>query len=130
MNKEINIKDDFLKVIKRYYPSARICESRRGNNPNRREVLVGNRDKRWMKLDDNPKVFHVSMDHCRGAIIDADVKATQMDKKGRNNYKLDYLSNGNYDAVHFSFWKNVPYDFDDERFLVFLEKHFNAYMKL
>ncbi|MFC7064207.1 hypothetical protein [Halobacillus seohaensis] len=130
MSGEIKIKDTFFEIIKSYYPSARICNPRRGNNPNRKEILVGNRAKRWMKIDDNSKVMHVSMDHYRGAITDVDVEAIHMDKEGGNKYKLNYLSDGNYDAVHFSFWKSVPYDFYNERFLLFLEKQFNAYMRL
>lgn len=122
--------NSFYEVINSYYPSAQISNPRMSNNPNRKEVLVSKRKKRWMKIDDKPKVLHISMDHYRGALTEEDVKQIGMHLEEKNKYKLDYLSEGNYDAVHFSFCKDIPYNFNNEYFLQFLEKQFNAYMKL
>ncbi|MGY3717658.1 hypothetical protein ACWE42_19275 [Sutcliffiella cohnii] len=130
MGNHNDLRESFFAVINRYYPTAKIINPRRSQNPNRKEIIVGNRRKRWMKIDDNKQVLNISMDHYVGAITNEDVEKITMHVAGKNKYKLDFLNDGKFDAVHFSFRKDTPYDFNNKEFLEFLEKQYRAYMKL
>lgn len=100
-------------------------------NPNRLNIYVLPATKRWIKVDLKSESLSISLDHLEDEINLSDVLATNVTyahQKGRSGVKVT-PSEESFDAVHFTFHKNDPYDFNNAVFKAFLEKHYRAYLK-
>ncbi|ADH97752.1 hypothetical protein [Salisediminibacterium selenitireducens] len=87
--------------------------------------------KRWMQVDINPTYLAVSMDHMEGELSLMDVSKIGI-SQDRSSRKTSFKVTPNtekFSAVHFSFFETDNYDFSNEEFIVFLEKHYKAFLK-
>lgn len=84
MNSE-QIREEYLKIIKKEFPSVILNPSTIKNGNIRFSPYVPNkkRNKRWMMIDANPEYVHIAMDHSKGDISNDDVKDLGL-KIGKN----------------------------------------------
>ncbi|WP_062353376.1 hypothetical protein [Bacillus kwashiorkori] len=123
------ILNDFLDCISKF---DRVVIKPSSKNPNRRNVYVGSSKKRWMQIDIRETNINICMDHNHGDLTEEDVLLTGVPNKrsrGKNgfNFKVD---SKNFDAVHFTFYENDPFDFGRKEFWDFLDKHYKSYLRL
>lgn len=125
------LREELINVLKKEFPSIRFRNTTLKSGNIRISPYLSNQKykKRWMQLDANLGYLSIAMDHSVGDIKFEDI----------NNLNLPYGLNGsksviqiqkNDDAVNISIFTTDPYGFTNNKFVDFLHKHFQSYLKL
>lgn len=125
------IRNELISLIKKEFPSIRFRQTslKSGNirispyQPNQKNK------KRWMQLDANPGYLSIAMDHSVGDIKLEDLTNLNL-QYGLNGSKSAIQIQKNDDAVNISIFTTDLYDFSNDKFVDFLHKHYQSYLKL
>ncbi|MCM3364222.1 hypothetical protein ACTQ5K_08730 [Niallia sp. Sow4_A1] len=91
--------------------------------------IPNEQSKRWMMLDATKNFLHVAMDHNKGDIDEQELRELNIPYKidGTRGLTRIYLHSDN--AVELYVFDEKLVDFEDNKFLEFLHKHFSSYVK-
>ena len=126
----VDLREIFFQVIKRefsnIYITAPFIKARRGE---RSSIKFSENAKRWIQIDANKKHLEIAMNHYAGDFTLEDISDLGFPIVKVHNSSFIRMRN-NDDAINISIFNHEPYDFNNEKFIAFLHKHYQSYLKI
>ena len=123
------LRNQFITFLEEHFPNIKIEPKVIKSEDIRKNVYVpsNRRNKRWIQLDANPNHLAVAMDYSESDFTEEDLKKTTLPYGLDRKRTAIKLTNNN--AVNISFFLDDPYNFYNEVFISFINKHYSSYLK-
>lgn len=126
-----SVREELIRVIERHFPnvSFKFNEKERLSHKRINAKPYSNK-KRWIMLDANENYLHVTFDHLKGDISEQELKNLNITYKGKEfKEKTRIHLNDNEDAVELYVFENEIPEFNDSKFIEFLNKHYSSFVR-